>query len=635
MSATDAERQKQMAQAEEILGDRLKMAGFVKGLFFGQFLADKLLPYPDVFADSAATELVNKLKAYCKSSIDPVSIDRNSIIPDSVIKGLGELGILGACLPTECGGLAMSQTQYCRILEVLGAHCGSTALFVNAHHSIGPRALVLFGNEAQKKKYLPDLASGKSISAFALTEPNAGSDAANVQTRAEPSPDGKGFILNGEKRWITNGGIAQCLTVMARTPVKGSDETKITAFLVTPDMPGFEVIEKRMDKMGVRGSATAKLKFTNVFVPKENVLGQLGKGLRVALTVLDFGRVTFGASCTGTAKYCVEATKKHALTRVQFDKPLAEFDMVKEKLAWMQAMAFAMEACTYQTAALIDSGEGDFMLETAMLKVFATDSLWRIINDAFQVHGGMAYFTDQPWERMVRDARINMIGEGANDVLRAFTAVIGMRDVGLELKGVLDAFFSPLGNLTRLGRFTSRKLGSLLVAPQVPVRNSELEADAAKIGSLTSQVGAAVEKLLRTYQMDIVDEQLQLGRISDSATDLYAAVCVLNRLDFLLREHDVPQAELALQLETGRYFLKLAEQRIKRNLADINSNLDEDTKSLAKRVLKTTIDPQAAIDRAEHRAHHKAHAHSHGHNSHGHDDHGHDDHSHNGHDSHH
>jgi acyl-CoA dehydrogenase family protein 9 len=629
MSATDAERQKQMAQAEEILGDRLKMAGFVKGLFFGQFLNDKLLPYPDVFADSAATELVEKLKAFCQSSVDPVAIDRNSIIPESVINGLGELGILGACLPKECGGLGMSQTQYCRILEVLGAHCGSTALFVNAHHSIGPRAIVLFGNEAQKKTYLPTMASGKSISAFALTEPQAGSDAANVQTRAEPSPDGKGYILNGEKRWITNGGVAQCLTVMARTPVKDSDETKITAFLVTPDMPGFEVVEKRMDKMGVRGTATAKLKFTNLFVPKENILGQVGKGLRVALTVLDFGRVTFGASCTGTAKYCVEKVKQHSQQRVQFNKTLSEFDMVKEKLAWMQATAFAMEACTYQTAALIDSGEGDFMLETAMLKVFTTESLWKIINDAFQIHGGMAYFTDEPWERMVRDARINMIGEGANDVLRAFTAVIGMRDVGLELKGVLDAVFSPLGNLTRLGRFTSRKLGSLFVAPAVTVRNNELETDAARIGSLTSSLGAAVERLLRIYQMDIVDEQLQLGRISDAATDLYAAVCVLNRLDFLLREHDVSHEEQALQLETGRYFLKLAERRIKRNLAEITDNMDDETKSLAKRTLKTTLDPEAAIARAEHRAHHKAHAHSHHH-----DDHGHDAHGHNGHDSH-
>src|SRR5262249_16401427 len=193
----------------------------------------------------------------------------------------------------------------------------STALFVNAHHSIGPRALVLFGTPEQQQRYLPKLASGEWISAFALTEPEAGSDAANVQTTATPTEDGRGYILNGEKRWITNGGIAQVLTVMARTPVPGSKESKITAFLVTPEMKGFEVLEARMQKCGVRGSATARLAFHDMFVPRENILGQLGKGLRVALTVLDFGRVTFGATCTGAAKFCLERASEHARTRIQ------------------------------------------------------------------------------------------------------------------------------------------------------------------------------------------------------------------------------------------------------------------------------------------------------------------------------
>src|SRR5690606_29210149 len=251
----------------------------------------------------------------------------------------------------------------------------------------------------------PKSATGEWISAFALTEPEAGSDAANVQTRAEPTPDGRGYVLNGEKRWITNGGIAQVLTLMARTPVPGSSETKITAFIVTPDMPGFEVVEKRMEKCGVRGTATSRLAFHDMFVPRENILGQLGKGLKIALTVLDFGRTTFGASCTGAAKFCVEHALRHTLTRKQFSQPLAEFGLVQEKLAHMQAGTYAMEACTYQTAALIDSGEGDFMLETAMLKVFSTEMLWKIIHDTFQLYGGKAYFTDEPWERMMRDHR--------------------------------------------------------------------------------------------------------------------------------------------------------------------------------------------------------------------------------------
>jgi acyl-CoA dehydrogenase family protein 9 len=590
-SMSSPNREQQIQQAEEILGDRLEEIGFAKGLFFGQYLGQRLLPYPNLDHDPRGAALVESVRDFCQREVDPVAIDRQALIPDSVIRGLGKLGVLGACLPQSCGGLALSQVSYCRVLEVLGGHCGSTALFVNAHHSIGPRALVLFGTAEQQQRWLPKLASGEWISAFALTEPEAGSDAANVQTTATPLPDGSGFKLNGQKRWITNGGIAQALTVMARTPVPDGrapdgNASKITAFLVTPDMPGFEVVEKRMEKCGVRGTATSRLAFHDMFVPRENVLGQLGKGLKVALTVLDFGRTTFGASCTGAAKFCVARAAAHANTRVQFGQTLGSFELVKDKLAYMQAGAFAMEACTYQTAALIDSGEGDFMLETAMLKVFATETLWRIINDTFQLHGGTAYFTDQPYERMLRDARINTIGEGANDVLRAFTALVGMRDVGLELKGVLDAIQYPLGNLTRLGRFAGRKLGSLLVAPTVSVRSAELEGDAAALGKLVGQLGANVERLLRTYQMGIVDRQYQLGRVSDAVTEVYVSACVLNRLDRLIREHHGDEADLRMQLETGRYYLVTAGRRIRRALADLWDNDDAPTTSLANRVLK-------------------------------------------------
>ncbi len=584
-----SQREQQIQQAEEILGDRLADIGFAKGLFFGQYLGDRLLSYPHLEADERTGELVQRLRDFCAREVDPVAIDRQAIIPDSVVHGLGKLGVLGACLPTSCGGLAMSQVSYCQVLEVLGAHCGSTALFVNAHHSIGPRALVLFGTEEQKTRWLPKLASGEWISAFALTEPEAGSDAANVQTTATPKPDGSGFVLNGQKRWITNGGIAQVLTVMARTPTPDGRDSKITAFLVTPDMPGFEVVEKRMEKMGVRGTATGRLAFRDMFVPRENVLGQLGKGLKVALTVLDFGRTTFGASCTGAAKYCVARAVEHANRRVQFGQTLGSFELVKEKLAYMHAGAFAMEACTYQTAALIDSGEGDFMLETAMLKVFATETLWKILNDTFQLHGGTAYFTDQPFERMVRDARINTIGEGANDVLRAFSALVGMRDVGLELKAILDAIYYPIGNLSRIGRFAGRKLGSLLVSPTVSVRSSELEPDAAKLGKLVSLVGQNVERLLRTYQLGIVDRQYQLGRVADAATELYVSACVLNRLDALLREHGGNGAEHRLDLESGRYYLLTAGRRIRRAMTDLWSNDDDATSALANRILKSSL----------------------------------------------
>lgn len=581
-----AQREKQMREAEELLGDFRMRVGFAKGLYFGQYFGDRLVPYPHPGDNPETRAVESALRDYCASSIDPVRIDREAMISDSVVRGLGDLGVLGACLPRSCGGRDFTQASYCKLLEVLGGHCASTALFVNAHHSIGPRSLVLFGTKEQQARYLPKLASGEWISAFALTEPEAGSDAANVQTRAEPTADGRGYVINGEKRWITNGGIAQVLTVMARTPVKGSKETKITAFLVTPDMPGFEVVEKRMEKCGVRGSATARLRFRDMFVPKENILGPIGKGLKVALTVLDFGRTTFGASCTGAAKYCLRRAVEHANSRVQFGQTLGNFELVKEKIAFMQASIFAMEAATYQTAALIDSGHDDYMLETAMLKVFATEALWTIVNDVFQIYGGKAYFTDEPFERILRDARINQIGEGANDVLRNFIALVGMRDVGLELQGVLQAVKSPFGNFGKIGSFVVRKIGSLLVSPTVELRSPELQEDGAAIGRTVGKFGAAVERLLATHQEAVLEKQYLLGRVADVATELYVCGSLLNRLDDLLRHSNGDEAATRRDLKIGRYYLQAARRRIRRHLAALWDNDDAATTEIANLALR-------------------------------------------------
>lgn len=591
-----SDRAEQMRKAEQVLADQPAPRGFVRGLFFGEYRADRLPDYPDLAADEEGARRAADLAEFCRESIDPAAIDRQSEIPRSVIAGLGRLGVLGACLPRDCGGLGLSQTQYCRLLEVLGGHCGSTALFVNAHHSIGPRAIVLFGTPQQQRTYLPKLATGEWISAFALTEPQAGSDAANVQSTATPTPDGRGYVLRGEKRWITNGSIAQVLTVMARTPMPGQPQSQITAFLVTPPAAGFEVLEARMEKMGVRGTVTSRLAFRDLYVPRENILGPLGKGLKVALTVLDFGRTTFGASCTGAAKFCVARAIAHARTRIQFGQPLASFELVQEKLARMQAQTYAMEACTYQTAALIDAGEGDYMLETAILKVFATEALWQILNDTFQLHGGMAYFTDQPWERMLRDARINTIGEGANDVLRVFTGLVGMRDVGLELKAVRDALAAPLSGLGVLGRFTGRRLGAWLVDPEVPVPDPRLEEEARTLARLIGQFGKQVQRLLIQHQESIVDRQHLVGRIADAAIELYVSTCVLRRLALHLRQEEQagsdPQRLRHWQrgLASGRHYLRLARRRVRQALAALSDHDDESTWQLTRTLLAN--DPQ-------------------------------------------
>ncbi|HEV3408736.1 MAG TPA: acyl-CoA dehydrogenase family protein, partial [Chthoniobacterales bacterium] len=388
MNEVELQRQKEMQQAEELLFSGHQELGFAKGLFLGKFVADWAMPYPRLSPaqqkdlDAALKEVV----AFLDVELDPREIDEKADIPRHVIDGLGRTGVLGMTAAKDVGGRGFSQMQYCKVLEEIGKRDASTSVFTNAHHSIGIRALLLFGTQEQKAKWLPRLMDGKELAAFALTEREAGSDAANVQMTATPTEDGSAYILNGEKRYITNASIAQVLTVMARTPVPGKPgKDAITAFLVTPDMEGFEMLEPRMPKLGIRGTATGRFACRNVRVPKENILGPIGKGLRVALTVLDFGRTTFGACCTGAAKHCLELAVSHANTRRQFKKTLGDFDLVKKKIARMAADVYAMEAMTQVTASLIDRGLEDYMIETAMLKVFTTERLRDAVNDTFQI----------------------------------------------------------------------------------------------------------------------------------------------------------------------------------------------------------------------------------------------------------
>src|SRR6184192_180645 len=479
MTETEAQRQKEIQQAEELLFTGPQALGFVKGLFQGHFVSDWVMPYPRIPA-AQQTELnrtLKELREFLDAKLDAVAIDRNADIPREVIDGLGRVGVLGMTAPAEYGGAGFSQMANCKVLEEIGCRCASTSVFVNAHHSIGIRALLLFGTHEQKQRWLPKLVTGEQLGAFALTEKEAGSDAANVQMTATPSADGSHFILTGEKRYITNAAIAHVLTVMARTPVPGkTGKTSITAFLVTPDMPGFEILEARMPKMGIRGTATGRFAMRNVKVPTENILGPLGKGLKVALTVLDFGRTTFGACCTGAAKTCLELAVQHANTRKQFNKTLGNFELVKKKIARIAADAYAMEAMTTVTGSLIDRGLEDYMLETAMLKVFTTERLWECIKDVFQIHGGAAYMTDLPLERMMRDARINQIGEGANEVLTSFIALVGMRGPGMEFKEIYDTMLKPtrVGGIGKAWSAGMNRLGATVRIPDVPVCSVEL-----------------------------------------------------------------------------------------------------------------------------------------------------------------
>src|SRR5687767_3394184 len=513
--------------------------GFVKSLFFGRLKLDSVMPYPKQDADEAARtdELIAKVDAFLKSDVDAEKIDLEERIPQSVIDGLGRLGVLGMTVPKEYGGGGFTHTAYCRVLERVAAHCASTGVMVGAHQSIGLKALVLMGNEQQKRQFLPSLATGEKIAAFCLSEPEVGSDAANVQTMARLSDDGTHYILNGHKKFATNAALAGMMTVMAKTPVteNGKTKDKITAFIVTPDLPGFEVVSPNRSKMGIRGSWQGTLKFNDMRVPADRVLGQVGKGLKVALSVLDYGRCTLSAGCVGGAKKALELSIEHAKRRRQFSRNIAEFHLIKEKIAKMAQTAYAMEAVTYLCAGLVDRKEPDLMVETTISKLFCSESLWQIADDTLQIWGGEGYMREHGIERMVRDARINRIVEGATEVMTAFVALVGMKGVGEEFESVLRATRHPVGNFGRLAKFAGNQFSDVLMGSGArPGRDGRLHKELAEEGrllaGLTTRLARAVARLLATYKQDILEMQLLQKRVAWAAVNLYAMAAVISRL---------------------------------------------------------------------------------------------------------
>lgn len=552
----DAEQNK---LAEELLFSEKKKPSFAKQLFFGKFDHLTVFPYPDS-SEGQTRKYLDQVKEFAENKIDPVFNDVQGTIPREQIEGLGDLGLLSLTIPKEFGGMGMSQSVYCKAMEVIAARCAATALFINAHQSVGLKALVLFGTKAQQEKWLPKLSKGRSLAAFSLTEPNAGSDAAGIETKAIYDPAKKVYAISGMKQWTTNGSIADILTVMARTP-----DGKITAFIVTPDMPGFKVLDKALDKVGMRGSTTSNLLFENVEVPEENILGPMGGGLKVCLTVLDYGRTTFGATCTGVAKELIARAKTHSITRHQFKRPLCSFALVKQKIADMNALAFAMESATYLTAGLVDHHIEDFMLESAILKVFNSDSLWQILYDTMQIFGGRSFFKDAPFERMMRDARLNMIGEGSNEVLRAFIGAVGMRDVGMGLKEIKD---NPL-HVEKIWKFAKR----YMIRPSVPVKSKDLQKEAKELEKGVHLFGRAVFKALARFKQEIVEQQLVLNRIAEAAMSLYTMTAVISRLD------KDPQG-----MDIGKYYCKKAMRNLRKNLGQLFDPLDEETLRLSDQI---------------------------------------------------
>jgi alkylation response protein AidB-like acyl-CoA dehydrogenase len=428
---------------------------FVRELFLGSLRLDLIHPYPEPDADeqARAKPFLEKLERFLENEVDPEEVERTGKIPTRVIDRLKELGAFGIKIPREYGGLGLSQYTYGRAMGLVGTRCGAMVALLSAHQSIGvPTPLKLFGTEEQKKRLLPRLAKG-AISAFALTEVDVGSDPARMSTTATPTADGSAYLLNGEKLWCTNGTIAELMVVMARTPGKGGKPGPIGAFIVETDTTGFEVVH-RLEFMGIRGIENAQLRFTNVRVPKENLLWGEGKGLKLALITLNTGRLTLPATCAASGKWLVQVARRFAEERVQWGKPVGQHEAVAQMLAEMAARTYAMEAISDLCALLGDAGRSDIRLEAAIAKLWNSDVSWETADQAVQVRGGRGYETARslasrgeapvPLEQVFRDLRINRIFEGTNQVMRLFIAREAL-DQHLEVAGDVVMPKVPLG----------------------------------------------------------------------------------------------------------------------------------------------------------------------------------------------
>ena len=578
---------------------------FASGLFMGEFKLAGISPFPVQSAKDREQggAFLKKLETLLREKVDPDEIDRTGEIPQPVIDELAALGAFGIKVPVEYGGLGLSQTNYCRAAMLLGSWCGNLTALISAHQSIGvPQPLILFGTEEQKKKYLPRVARGE-ISAFALTETDVGSDPAAMATRAEPTPDGNFFILNGEKLWCTNGTKAGVLVVMAKTPPKkigGKSKEQITAFIVEMNWSGVEVV-RRCHFMGLRALYNGVIRFENVRVPRENILLAEGKGLRVALTTLDTGRLTLPAACVGLSKRCLEISREWANQRIQWGAPIGKHAAIADKIARMAANTFAMEAMTLLAASRVDRDKhADVRLEAAMCKLWGTEVAWEIVNDTMQIRGGRGYETAAslkargetpvPIERFLRDSRINTIFEGSSEIMRLFIAR-EMLDAHLKTGAAVLNSQLPLSQRLRaavkagvfyLGWYPKQ----FLPLEWFTVSSSEFRVRKhLRYAARTSRkLARAIFHALLRLGPKLEREQLLLGRCVDIGTELFAITATCLRAAKMLRTSEDAEERKHL-LELTDCFCHAARRRIEQKFRGLRANGDREHFLLARNLL--------------------------------------------------
>ena len=560
-----------------------------KQLLFGQVLEENLFPYPAINERDREVlgMIVESIDRFLEGKeADFARWDREARQPDEFVQSLRELGLFGLIIPEEFGGLDLSNAAYARVLAQTSSYDSSVSLTIGAHSSIGMKGLLLFGTAEQKARYLPQLATGEMIAAFCLTEAGAGSDAAAIRTTAKRNGDGS-FTLNGEKLWITNGGIADFYTVFARTD---GPEGKVTAFLVEATWPGVSHGHHE-DKMGIRASSTTTVAFNDVRVPPENVLGDVGKGFKVAMGILNNGRTGLGGGAVGGMKALIRRSVAQAQERKQFDRPIAQFGLVREKIAQMTVECFAAESAVWMVAHYIDSGCEDYSVEAAITKVFASEAMQRTAYESLQIAGGNGYMRDLPYEQYTRDARILPIFEGTNEILRLYIALSSLKDVGASLKELQSAvssiFNDPIKGFGVLSGYAERRfsratgLGAAIKvsAPVAPALRPLVDI----YQNYARATAREAEGLLREYGRGISERQHAQRRIADLMIDLFVGLCVISRADSIIKSDPASAADVT---HIAKVFTHQARRRMVRNVRGLAHNEDEAIEALAGSIIE-------------------------------------------------
>jgi alkylation response protein AidB-like acyl-CoA dehydrogenase len=577
-----------------------KLPSFGKELFLGNFRLDLIHPQPALSADAQETgeKFLAELRTFLENKVDPLKIERDARIPDDVVEGLKELGSLGMKIPTEYGGLGLSQVYYNKALALAGCWHSALSTLLSAHQSIGlPQPLMLFGSEEQKREWLPKVAR-THISAFLLTEPDVGSDPARLSATAVPTEDGSGYVINGKKLWATNGAVADVVVIMAVVPKSETSRGGISAFIVPCDDPGVTV-ERRNAFMGLRGIENSVTVFTDVFVPKGNLIGKEGSGLKIALTTLNTGRLSLPAICASQAKYALKIAREWGNERIQWGVPVGKHDAIAQKTAFLAGTAFGLEAMLDVSSRLADEKRNDIRIEAALAKLYGSEMGWKAMDELVQIRGGRGYETAEslkargekpvPVEQMLRDMRINRIFEGSTEIMHLLIAREAV-DQHLTIAGDIIEPDVPLGDKAR----TAVKAGGFYAKwlPKLAVGQGTTPTSYAEFGELAEHLRFAernCRKLARStfygmsrWQGRLEKKQTFLGRIVDIGAELYAIACACVYSNTLQKQDP---ANAAQYVELADLFCAQARRRVDRLLHELWFNDDAENYSAAMKVL--------------------------------------------------